>query len=315
MGTATTRLSLGLLLIWAPACGGQTAMSNEAAAPPAPLFDYAPESFVSVGPNGYEERQTYSYEGGRLVRMTKTNAMPEAPRSVLTLSYGAHERLETVVTETFWGADPFSTETEVRRYDAEGRLAGIEVTGELVGRNEPTEGHTVTIDRDGSGRRARVVEQGPHATTEFTVSYDATGHIAAVAGPVSRLDMTFDETGRLTRESTTRLSGLDTSTSWSVYAYDSQGFISHACEFQDSADGCSPSNATLVFALTRDADGTPLELVKTSAGSSLSNTTTIRYTSASTSMGFQQLRDGHAVPSGFVMAFYGRGEIDEGKAH
>jgi hypothetical protein len=74
-------------------------------------------------------------------------------------------------------------------------------------------------------------------------------------------------------------------------------------------------NVNLTFALTRDAGGTPIELVRTSGGSSLPTTTTIRYTSAATSIGFQQLRDGHALPSGFVLGFYGRGEIDQGTAH
>jgi hypothetical protein len=259
----TIRQNLGLLVVWASACGAQTAAPERVFAPPPVRFDYAPESYVSIGPSSFEERHTYSYDDrGRLVRMTKMHTMPETPRTVVTLSYGERDRLDSIVTETFWSVDPYSRETEVRRFDGEGRLARKEVAYETIGRNEPISTRTVDIERDALGRPVEIVEKGPSPTVESTVSYDdVTGHIAAVTDSRSRHEMTFDGSGRIAREAVTPFDAQDTAT-WSSYAYDSQGFVSSACEYRRSEEDCDPSTATVTFTLTRDTEGTPTELVK-----------------------------------------------------
>jgi hypothetical protein len=225
------------------------------------------------------------------------------------LNYGERDRLDSVVTETFWsGVDPSHRETEVRHYDGEGRLARKETTGIDVGRNGPASRYTVSIERDARGRPIKISEQHALNTAEYTVFYDdATGHVALVMGPLDRTELEFDESGRVARES---FAQIDAQASWSSYAYDSQGFISHECEHLSAEDTCTPAVANVTVELARAVGGTPIELVKTSHGSTSTSTTTIRYTTAGNSVGLEQLHDGTPIPLHFVMDYYGRGEID-----
>jgi hypothetical protein len=308
------RLGAGLFGLYASAaCGGQTTIEEVTSEPPAALFDYAPESFASETQTGVE-RIGYSYDGeGRLVGISKMNTLPETPRVVATLTYGARGRLERVVTDTFWGADPSWRETENRRYDLHGRLVRKEVTTESIGRNEPASVRTVSIERDVRGRQVRIIEQNANGNDEFAISYDdATGHVSSVTGPLDLLEMTFDDSRRIATESTTPHYAKGLSPSWSSYGYDPQGFISYAsityaCE---GLPTCTPSRANVTYALSRNDDGTPSELVKSRQDALFTNTTTIAYTNAATSVGFQQLHEDRAVPLAFVRDLYGRGEID-----
>ncbi|MBX9644434.1 MAG: hypothetical protein K2W91_10090, partial [Novosphingobium sp.] len=243
-------------------------------------------SMYDAGRNQYDQPVnlvTFTYDtnttSGKLTRVTTANSSA-GQNGYVDYGYDGSGRLQTLATYFFDGAANQTISRVTYGYDTENRLISVVTDLKLLNSNQPpatyridytykpyvandpssklitgitqSDGTSLTIDYDGSGRVTKLtqaMDAGITQTTEFTYGpdpSDATKTLTVISINSTTLNyvykMTADASGRLTRlEEPAPVAGGDATIK--TFAYDAYGNVTEALTFDSQASVSNPGLA------------------------------------------------------------------------